>query len=311
MADQIITDINEIDSTLDPVTDEHGLEMLGNVRDQPVALRRFSRSIFKIGEILKSLGDGKENIFNKNSGFNKNKSDSFSLDDSNTLATSKALKNGLLTKLETTIEAKDINGMLFMSQLSNDLNTIVDSGVYRISDSNLNMPIGAQHGQLLVLHGGNDTISQICLPYNSDKMYYRSGNPSDVAGSGSWRTWSEVYSTKNLPKPVDIGAAESGQATLLWSGSHYMDSGTALDMAGEDFSNYQLIVMYVSHTTADAVGKNYAGQLTCPTYSYGYRSYDWCDITGDDWCGAYLIDSNSIKPYASHGVYIRQIVGIR
>ena len=63
MADQIITDINEIDSTLDPVTEEHGLEMLGNVRDQPVALRRFSRSIFRIGEILKSLGDRLDGAF--------------------------------------------------------------------------------------------------------------------------------------------------------------------------------------------------------------------------------------------------------
>jgi microcystin-dependent protein len=51
-----------------------------------------------------AVGDvqtGKEPAFTKNSGFNKNKSDSYSLDDSNTLATSKALKDGLATTFKT------------------------------------------------------------------------------------------------------------------------------------------------------------------------------------------------------------------
>jgi microcystin-dependent protein len=47
------------------------------------------------------LQDGKEPVFSKNSGFNKNKSDSYSLNDSNTLATSKALKDGLATTFKT------------------------------------------------------------------------------------------------------------------------------------------------------------------------------------------------------------------
>jgi hypothetical protein len=45
-----------------------------------------------IDAAVAGLQDGKEPAFIKNSGFNKNKSDSYSLDDSNILATSKAVK---------------------------------------------------------------------------------------------------------------------------------------------------------------------------------------------------------------------------
>ncbi len=66
MADKIIEKIEDIDTTLNPVTAE-GLEMLGNVREQPVVLRRFSRAIFMIGEMLKR----KEGRFEKKTAFNK------------------------------------------------------------------------------------------------------------------------------------------------------------------------------------------------------------------------------------------------
>ena len=92
MADNIIENIGDIDTTLNPVTKDHGLEMLGNVSDQPVALRRFSRAIFKIGGLIKGLATDKEDKFSKNGGFNKNKSDAVNSNDSNTLATSKAVK---------------------------------------------------------------------------------------------------------------------------------------------------------------------------------------------------------------------------
>lgn len=93
MADNIIENIEDIDSTLNPITKDHGLEILGNVSDQPVVLRRFSRAIFKIGGLIKGLGDNKEDKFNKNNAFNKNKSDVVNSNDSNILATSKAVKS--------------------------------------------------------------------------------------------------------------------------------------------------------------------------------------------------------------------------
>ena len=71
MADNIIENIEDIDTTLNPITKDHGLEILGNVSDQPVVLKRFSRAIFKIGGLIKGLGNSKENKFDKKDGFNR------------------------------------------------------------------------------------------------------------------------------------------------------------------------------------------------------------------------------------------------
>ena len=62
--DTPISSIEEIDSTLNPITEPDGLELLGNIRTQPVVLRRFSRAIFKIQQIINDfrnrLGDLEE-----------------------------------------------------------------------------------------------------------------------------------------------------------------------------------------------------------------------------------------------------------
>ncbi len=47
-----ISSIEEIDITLNPITEPDGLELLGNIKTQPVVLRRFSRAIFKIQQII-------------------------------------------------------------------------------------------------------------------------------------------------------------------------------------------------------------------------------------------------------------------
>ena len=39
---------------------------------------------------------------------------------------------------------------------------------------------------MLVLHGSGDTIAQLSIGYSSESsIKYRSGNPTDVGGSGS------------------------------------------------------------------------------------------------------------------------------
>lgn len=108
-----------------------------------------------------------------------------------------------------------------------------------------------------------------------------------------------------------LGGNHRGKADLLWSGGHYMDGGAVLSLGGVNFDQYQLICIYVSCENNDAVGSNLAGQMQCPTAQYGSPSYDWVDITGNDWAGAYLINNYQIKPYGGAGVWIRRVVGVR
>ena len=76
---------------------------------------------------------------------------------------------------------------------STDLNTVVVSGFYRLSTPVVNGPsFPADYGQLIVSRGA-DTITQMVFSYMSPyPMAYRSGNPTNVGGAGSWGAWQEL-----------------------------------------------------------------------------------------------------------------------
>ena len=69
-----------------------------------------------------------------------------------------------------------------------DLNDIVTSGMYSIS-TGTNVPVGCEEGQLLVIRGTGATIAQVAFSYDSSEAYWRSGNPTQVGGSGAWGPW--------------------------------------------------------------------------------------------------------------------------
>jgi len=71
-----------------------------------------------------------------------------------------------------------------------NLNTVTKSGAYRF-DQPLNGP-GINWGQLLVIHGAFDTITQIAGDYATGNLYTRSGNPPEVGGGGSWSAWKQL-----------------------------------------------------------------------------------------------------------------------
>ena len=77
-----------------------------------------------------------------------------------------------------------------------DLNTITQSGMYRINDNNANTPPGVSYGQLLVVYGGADTITQIISDFTSTNLYWRSGNPINNS-SGVWYSWQKIWHTGN------------------------------------------------------------------------------------------------------------------
>lgn len=75
-----------------------------------------------------------------------------------------------------------------------DLDTVITSGFYRIQENCVNRPYQCNWGQLLVVRGGGDTITQIYGDYSTGNLYTRSGNPSNTGGGGSWTPWRQIIS---------------------------------------------------------------------------------------------------------------------
>lgn len=71
-----------------------------------------------------------------------------------------------------------------------NLNLVVDSGFYRLSEGITNQPPGVSvnYGQLIVSRGG-DTILQIVTGFDDGLVFFRHGNPADVGGPGVWTAW--------------------------------------------------------------------------------------------------------------------------
>ncbi len=103
----------------------------------------------------------------------------------------------------------NVNGQVFTGPIgatnfssgdagSVDLNTVTTAGFYRFQAANANLPSGINYGQLLVMHGAQDTIAQIASDYGSANLAWRSGNPPDVGGSGAWGVWRKLWHDGNL-----------------------------------------------------------------------------------------------------------------
>lgn len=75
---------------------------------------------------------------------------------------------------------------------STDVNDLVDSGFYRLSTI-VNGPaqFSGDYGQLVVSHGGGDTILQI-LGDHRGNLAFRNGAPPEVGGGGSWSAWKQI-----------------------------------------------------------------------------------------------------------------------
>lgn len=102
-----------------------------------------------------------------------------------------------------------------------NMDTVTDSGAYRFNVPSANSP-GFNYGQLLVMHGAGDTITQIAGDYATGNLATRSGNPSNVGGTGSWSAW----------KPLSAGGGYGGY-TFYVSGVLMYGIGTP---SGSNFS---------------------------------------------------------------------------
>lgn len=116
-----------------------------------------------------------------------------------------------------------------------DLNTITNAGVYRFDIPTANGP-GISYGQLLVMYGGADTITQIAGDYATGDLYTRSGNPSNVGGGGAWSSWAKVWDNTNLTNLNQLTNGP-GYITGITSGNVTTALGyTPANKAGDTFT---------------------------------------------------------------------------
>jgi hypothetical protein len=154
-----------------------------------------------------------------------------------------------------------------------DLDTVVTSGMYRIMDSEANRPFNAVYGQLLVMHGGGDTVTQIYGQYNNGYLYTRSGNPASVGGYGSFTPWHLLLDNSNFNSyaPTLTGTGASGTWNIDISGK----AATADYATNPTFNT--------GASTADNITTRTASgfwQSSTATKAEGWPvdSNDWCHL---------------------------------
>ena len=95
------------------------------------------------------------------------------------------------------VTAEQVGAALSAKILSDDadLNSVLTSGMYRVSGSTQNSP-GA-YGQVLVISGGGDTAAQLYFPWEAnEKVMIRGGNP--ISSKGGWGEWVELVTGQSI-----------------------------------------------------------------------------------------------------------------
>jgi hypothetical protein len=141
-----------------------------------------------------------------------------------------------------------------------DYNTLTTSGFYRMSIGGANQPAG-DYGQLLVIHGGYDTITQIYGQYSNGHLYTRSGNPSNVGGGGSWSSWWTVLDSGNYTSysPSLTGSGASGTWGINVTGSAG-SATTATKTSGDSVTSSSL---YILPNTGGSANWIFLGTWSC------------------------------------------------
>lgn len=114
-----------------------------------------------------------------------------------------------------------------------DFNAVIRSGIYRLSyttgNGASNGPSGCEWGNMLVLHGGGDTIAQLAFGYTSSaRPKYRQGNPSNVGGIGSWSQWFTLATTLDNV----YSATKLQTSRTLWGRPFNGEGNVSGDMTG-------------------------------------------------------------------------------
>lgn len=115
-----------------------------------------------------------------------------------------------------------------------DLDSIINSGAGYIDATSTNKPSSISYGQLLTLHASGDTITQMAFNYAaSGDVWVRSGNPSQVGGTGTWLPWVQMLTSSNYSGLLD---------------SRYVTLDTAQTITGAKTFSGGLLIPYSAGT---------------------------------------------------------------
>lgn len=104
-----------------------------------------------------------------------------------------------------------------------NLDTVTESGFYRLS---VQTNTDFSHGQMIECRG-QDTAAQLVFPYDSTKMYVRTGNPFNNSG-GSWKDWKEVAFIDNAYwANVKVSTTSNNSTTPIFASVSLSNNGTA------------------------------------------------------------------------------------
>ena len=138
------------------------------------------------------------------------------------------------------------------------LDTVTESGFYR-----LNMNPNFPHAQMIVCRGA-DTIAQMVFPYDTTRMYVRTGNPFNTSG-GLWHDWKQVAFTDNINNGTltlnTSGTGVSGSATFTANQSGNSTFTVTLDSsaAGNRAANKVVLAKAAGQIDSDKFAVTSAG----------------------------------------------------
>ena len=159
-----------------------------------------------------------------------------------------------------------------------DLNTILESGFYRLNTTHPNAPGSSySYGQMIVSRG-SDTISQIVLPYSSTIIYIRSGTTTEASPSNftqsPWKEISMVGHTHTKSEISDFPTslpANGGTADVIMA----KDTRSANNTPEWYITNYpkRTVVEFKNSSTIGLSGATYVGLITVVPYSDSSGGY--------------------------------------
>ena len=188
-----------------------------------------------------------------------------------------ALWNYIKGKADALYQPK---GSYFTNQghLTNkDFDTIVNSGAGYIDATSTNKPPTVSYGQLLTLHGSGDTIAQMAFDYSdSGNVWVRSGNPTNIGGTGSWKPWVQMLTATNYSATLDGRYVNASGDTMTGAlnlprlnivGTANSSAYLTADSSTNAFVNVggKSLMVWDANSTSVRSGSSMAGQVALGT----------------------------------------------
>lgn len=201
-----------------------------------------------------------------------------------------------------------------------DLDTVTISGFYRLNSGHNNAPDGSDYAQLLVIHGGGDTIAQIIVGYKDSSLWVRSGNPAEVSGTGGWKAWRKLTTrdeatTQLVNKGYTVESTQSGNEldTLLETIIDEMSERSTRHVAIHDSNGYSALTGGTAFVTIHKYSNNNVVVSAFKYNSVPLRVRTKISGTWGNWVAVYtagnkptLADIGLPKPTASDsGKFLR------